>query len=335
MARSGKREAAAELRDFHGILTRAPEMDPVLRLIERAARADCTVLIQGESGTGKELAARAIHALSPRAGGPFLARNCATLSPTLLESELFGHLRGSFTGAIRDKKGVFSLAHRGTLLLDEVAEAPREIQGRLLRVLQEKAFVPVGGTKSETVDVRLIAATNKPLTAEVAAGRFREDLSFRIRVVPLLLPPLRERRGDAEALFRHYVSVHNETSELRRVESIADAVFEAVGAYGWPGNVREVQSAVEYAFVVGDGSLLGLEDLPPEVRGEAPREPKAARTPQGKGGEYERVLAALERNRWRRDAAAAELGVSRSTLWRTMRELGLSAASEVRTRRRS
>ena len=179
MATPGKSPVSSAIRDFHGILTRAPEMQPVLRLIERAARADCTVLVQGETGTGKELVARAIHALSPRANGPFLARNCATLSPTLLESELFGHVRGAFTGAVQDKKGVFALAHRGTLLLDEVAEASPEIQGRLLRVLQEKTFVPVGATKSQTVDVRLIAATNKPMVAEVAAGNLNINITLR------------------------------------------------------------------------------------------------------------------------------------------------------------
>jgi len=333
MARVVKGPRAAEIREFHGILTRAPEMQSVLRLIERAARADCTVLVQGETGTGKELAARAIHALSPRSRGPFLARNCATLSPTLLESELFGHVRGAFTGAIREKKGVFALAHRGTLLLDEVAEATPEIQGRLLRVLQEKTFVPVGDTRSQTVDVRLIAATNKPMVAEVAAGNFREDLSFRLRVVPLLMPPLRDRSGDAEALFLHYVAVHNATSALRAVERVSDDVLDAVRAYPWPGNVRELQSAVEYAFVVGEGPVLGLEDVPPELRGGAPDEPSRAPTVVSKSARYAKVLSVLERHRWRRSAAAVELGVSRSTLWRMMRELGLADASRARRAR--
>ena len=263
VARVGTRPGAARIRDFHGILTPAAEMAPVLRLIERAARADCTVLVQGETGTGKELAAHAIHALSPRGGGPFHARNCATLSPTLLESELFGHVRGAFTGAIHDKKGVFALANRGTLLLDEIAEASPEIQGRLLRVLQEKTFVPVGATTSQTVDVRLIAASNKSMVAEVAAGNFREDLSFRLRVVPLVMPPLRERTGDAEALFLHYVAVHNATSDLRTVERVTDDALAAVRAYHWPGNVRELQSAVEFAFVVGEGPVLGCRTSRP------------------------------------------------------------------------
>ena len=334
MARAGKRPGVSGIRDFHGILTRAPEMQPVLRLIERAARADCTVLVQGETGTGKELAARAIHALSPRAAGPFLARNCATLSPALLESELFGHVRGAFTGAIQNKKGVFALAHRGTLLLDEVAEATPEIQGRLLRVLQEKAFVPVGDVKSQTVDVRLIAATNKPMTAEVAAGHFREDLSFRLRVVPLLIPPLRERTGDAEALFLHYVALQNATSDLRSVERVSDEVLEAVRSYRWPGNVRELQSAIEYSFVVGEGPLLGIEDLPPELCGVPPQEPRSSMAVPSRNARQAQVLAALERHRWHRSAAAADLGVSRSTLWRMMRELGLADESRSRLSRR-
>jgi len=318
------------VRDCHGILTRAPEMEPVLRLIERVARADCTVLVQGETGTGKELAARAIHALSPRANGPFLARNCATLSPTLLESELFGHIRGAFTGAIRDKKGVFALAHRGTLLLDEIAEASPEIQGRLLRVLQEKAFVPVGDTKSRTVDVRLISASNKPIKAEVAAGRFREDLSFRIRVVPVLMPPLRERTGDAEALFLHYVAAQNTTSSLRTVERVSEGALEAVRAYSWPGNVRELQSAVEYAFVVGEGPVLRAEDVPPELRGEPPVATTSTTDRGPRAMRHADVVAALEKHQWRRTAAAEELGVSRATLWRAMRELGLVTESRSR-----
>ena len=195
-----KRPASLGLYNFHGIYTCAPEMQPLFRLIERVARTDCTVLVRGETGCGKELVARAIHTLSPRNQHPFQDINCATLSPTLLESELFGHVRGAFTGAVSDHQGVFKLADKGTLFLDEVAEIPLEIQARLLRVLEEQTFVPVGGTKAVRVDVRLISATHKALRREVAAGRFREDLLYRIRVVPLFLPSLRERTGDIEGL---------------------------------------------------------------------------------------------------------------------------------------
>jgi len=318
-----KRPARSNLVEYHGIYTQAPEMKRVLRVLERAARADCTVLINGETGTGKELAARAIHATSPRSEGPFLARNCATLSPTLLESELFGHVRGAFTGAIREKKGVFQLANGGTLFLDEVAETPSEIQGRLLRVLQEKTFVPVGSVRSISVDVRLISATNKPLAEEVAAGRFRNDLRFRLRVVPLVLPPLRRRSGDAEALLWHLIGLHNEQSELRTVEAVTSDVFAAVGDYEWPGNVRELQNAVEYAFVVGEGPVLDLQEMPPEIRGERPSD--ADRSAGGKTREEERrrLLRSLSKHQWKREHAARALGMSRSTLWRKMREHGL------------
>src|SRR5437773_2507799 len=179
------------LRDFHGIFTVAPQMEELFGTLRRVARATCTVLLGGETGTGKELVARAIHAESPRKKAPFQAVNCATFSPTLLESELFGHVRGAFTGAVRDRDGLFALADRGTLFLDEVAEIPLDLQGKLLRVMQEKNFMPVGATRPVTVDVRVISATNKALAREVAEGRFREDLSYRMRVVPLFLPPLR------------------------------------------------------------------------------------------------------------------------------------------------
>src|SRR5213593_2658030 len=192
-------------------------MEALFTKMRRVARAQCTVLIGGETGTGKELVARAIHAESPRRRAPFQAVNCATFSPTLLESELFGHVRGAFTGAVRDRAGLFALADGGSLFLDELAEIPLDLQGKLLRVMQEKTFIPVGATRLVTVDVRVISATNKSLRREVAEGRFREDLSYRMRVVPLFLPPLRKRRGDIEALFWHFVEGMNRGG-LRRIE---------------------------------------------------------------------------------------------------------------------
>jgi transcriptional regulator with PAS, ATPase and Fis domain len=326
MQRVVKHLQGPPLREIHGIFSRAPEMEEVLRVMQRAARADCTVLLTGETGTGKELAARAIHEMSPRADGAFLARNCATLSPTLLESELFGHVRGAFTGAVREKKGVFALADGGTLLLDEIAETPPEIQGRLLRVLQEKTFVPVGGIKSVSVDVRLISATNKSIGDEVLSGRFRSDLSYRIRVVPITLPALRDRTGDPEALFWHFIDEQNAESSLRRVEAVHRDVLEIVRSYAWPGNIRELQNAVEYAFVVGEGPTLRPEELPAETRGELP--PDESMSADGGPGlidERERIVAALEQNGWRRAEAAEALGMSRSTLWRKIRELRLTA----------
>src|SRR5437870_9794443 len=227
-------------------------MDGLFTRLRRVARAQCTVLVGGETGTGKELVARAIHAESPRRKAPFQAVNCATFSPTLLESELFGHVRGSFTGAVRDRDGLFALADRGTLFLDEVAEIPLDLQGKLLRVMQEKNFMPVGATRPVTVDVRVISATNKALGREVVEGRFREDLRYRMRAVPLFLPPLPEPRGHIRALFWPFRDRMNHGT-LRRIEGVTRLAMDAIRSYPWPGNVRELRSAVEYAFVVGEG----------------------------------------------------------------------------------
>src|SRR5207249_6280341 len=218
------------LRDFHGIYTIAPEMEELFGTLRRVARASCTVLLGGETGTGKELVARAIHAESPRKKAPFQAVNCATFSPTMLKSELFGHVRGAFTGAVRDRAGLFALADRGTLFLDEVAEIPLELQGKLLRVMQEKSFIPVGATRPVTVDVRVISATNKSLRREVAEGRFREDLSYRMRVVPISLPPLRDREGDIAALFWHFVDRMNRGG-LRQIDGVTRAAMDAIRSY--------------------------------------------------------------------------------------------------------
>ncbi|MEO8601700.1 MAG: sigma 54-interacting transcriptional regulator [bacterium] len=288
-------------------------MEHLFVMLQRAARAHSTVLIGGETGTGKELAARAIHAESPRRAAPFQAVNCATFSPTLLESELFGHVRGAFTGAVRDRSGLFALADHGTLFFDEVAEIPLDLQGKLLRVMQEKTFVPVGGMRTRSADVRIIAATNKSLRSEVAAGRFREDLSYRVRVVPLLLPPLRRRTGDVEALFWHFVDEMHRLG-LRRIEAITLPAMEALRSYAWPGNVRELLSAVEYALVLGEGPLLDLANLTPEVRGEGAEEAIESLHDTQRA----RLLAALVRHNGNRTAAAAELGISRSTLWRKL-----------------
>jgi two-component system response regulator AtoC len=312
------RPADLQIREFHGIYTVAAEMEALFRLVTRVARADCTVLVRGETGSGKELVARAIHKLSARRKGPFQAVNCATFSPTLLESELFGHVRGAFTGAVGDRPGLFQLADKGTLLLDEVSEIPLDIQARLLRVLQERTFVPVGGTKAVTVDVRVISASNKALRREVAAGRFRDDLRYRIRVVPIFLPPLRDRGGDVEALFWHFVGLYNEQG-LRHVDAVTRAAMTALQGYSWPGNVRELRNVIEHAFVVGEGPVIDLNDFTPELRGEPPprERPGDATLHQG---ERERLVAALQKHNGSKGAAAAELGMSRSTLWRKMRE---------------
>ncbi len=303
------------LRSFHGIYTRAPEMEPLFRRIRQVARARSTVLIRGESGSGKELVARAIHELSPRREGPFRAINCATLSPTLLESELFGHVRGAFTGAVRDHRGIFAQADGGTLFLDEIAEVPLDIQARLLRVLEERTFVPVGGTRPVTADVRVLSATNKALRREVAAGRFRDDLRYRVRVVPLFLPPLRARTGDVEALAWHFIDQFNREEGMGPIEAIAREALAALLAYPWPGNVRELRNVVEHAFAVDEDSVLGLDDLTPELRGEPPPDDEIAEPSPLERGEREQLIAAMLKHEGRRTAVARELGISRTTLW--------------------
>jgi transcriptional regulator with PAS, ATPase and Fis domain len=309
------------LTDFHGIVTASPQMRGLFELLRRIARTDASVLIRGETGTGKELVARAIHELSPRGKGPVQSVNCATLTPELAASELFGHLKGSFTGAIRDRRGLFAAADGGTVFLDEVAELTLDIQARLLRVLQERTFVPVGGTDPVRTDVRLLSATNKSLRDEVEGGRFREDLMYRIRVVPLFLPPLVERDHDVAALLWHFIDAMNHAPHAsRKIERIAGDAHEAILHYHWPGNVRELRNVVEYAFAVGEGPRLTLDQLPPELRGERPpRGPTAGRSPEEQ--ERQRIHDALEQCGGRKSEAAELLGMSRSTLWRKMREL--------------
>lgn len=305
------------LTNFHGIITVSPQMLELFGVVERVANTSATVLVRGETGTGKELIARALHELSPRAAMPFRAVNCATLSGELLASELFGHVKGSFTGAIRDRKGLFAVADRGTIFLDEIAELPLDIQARLLRVVQERTFTPLGSTEATSVDVRLISATNKGLRRLVAKGKFREDLMYRVRVVPLFLPPLTEREGDIEALLWHFIDQFNECSP-RAIDAIDAHAMEALLEYRWPGNIRELHNVVEYAFAVGEGPTLTLDDLTPELRGEPP--PRDGDTEDPRAAERARIVDTLKKLGGRKGKAADALGMSRSTLWRKLRE---------------
>jgi two-component system response regulator AtoC len=311
--------------DFHGILTVSPEMRRFFRLLERAARTPSTVLVRGETGSGKELVARALHENSPRRNRPFRAVNCAALSAELLASELFGHVRGAFTGAVRDRTGLLSLADGGTVFLDEVAEMPLDIQARLLRVLQERQFVPLGGSDPVSVDVRIVSATHRALRTEVEQKRFREDLMYRLRVVVLYLPRLAERTGDVEALTWHFIAELNEQG-FRRVTGIADDALQAMLAYPWPGNVRELRNNLEQAFAIGEGAVLTLDDLAPELRGQEPERSwrEQADSPQTAADlERERLLDALRVSGGRKTEAAEHLGMSRSTLWRKLKMYGI------------
>lgn len=317
---------------FHGMWTQDTRMKQVFRVMERVAADDMTVLIRGETGSGKELVAHAIHQLSQRKSGPFRAINCAALPSNLLESELFGHTRGAFTGAVRDVQGHVQLANKGTLFLDEVAELPLELQAKLLRVIETRTVIPVGGRDPIPVDVRVISATHRALRKEVEAGRFRADLMYRLRVIPIFLPPLRERPGDIRLLAEKLVSEMNGKSR-RTVQQIAPSAIELMERYAFLGNVRELRNVISYAFAIGDGPILLPSDLPPELlESDAGLEDEAAgvtqHTPPRAAAlelspEAARIKRALDRAAGNRERAAKILGFSRITLWRRMRELGI------------
>jgi two-component system, NtrC family, response regulator AtoC len=303
-------------RQVHGIVTVAPQMDAFFEKLRRVARTHATVLIRGESGTGKELVAGALHAASPRASRPFHAINCATLDRELLASELFGHVRGAFTGAVRDRRGLFQLADTGTVFLDEVAEMPLDIQARLLRVLQEKKIVRLGESEPLEVNVRIISATHRALRREVEERRFREDLMYRLRVVVLYLPRLAERTGDVEALTWHFIREFNAIG-YRRIDHVRAEALDLMLSYSWPGNIRELRNNLESAYAMGEGPVLEVEDLAPELRG---IEPPGAPTTVG-DGERAELIKALRAANGHKGEAAALLGMSRSTLWRKLRML--------------
>jgi transcriptional regulator with PAS, ATPase and Fis domain len=322
---------AAEPVLFHGIWTQTPGMRELIRVIERIAPEDVTVLVRGETGTGKELVAHAIHELSARRKGPFRAINCAALPPNLLESELFGHARGAFTGAVKDMPGHVQLAHKGTLFLDEVAELPLELQAKLLRVLETRTVIPVGAREPVPVDVRIVSATHRALRKEVEAGRFRADLMYRLRVIPVFLPALRERREDISLLCEKFCEVMNETAR-RKIERVAPSALAVLERYDWPGNVRELKNVLAYAYAIGDGPLLEPGDLPPELLDPNVGAAEMVTASAPSVGEHldpeaRRILKVLERTGGNKNRAAQILGISRVTLWRRLKELKLEAAS--------
>jgi DNA-binding NtrC family response regulator len=321
-----------------GVIGRSQAMARVFRLIETLQNSEATVLVTGESGTGKEVTARMIHAHSPRRNGTFVAVNAAALPGELLETELFGHVRGSFTGATRDRVGRFEAAADGTLFLDEVGDLPLHLQVKLLRVLQEHTFERVGDNQPRQTNARIIAATHRDLRRAVAEGNFREDLYYRLRVFPIELPPLRERREDIEPIARLLLSRVGQRTG-RALHFSPDAL-RVLLSHDWPGNVRELENALEFAATVCQGQTLQPEDLPPEVLpGTAPRggadEPSRTLRRDGDGpssahgraraarDEAAVLRSALEEHRWNRADTAKALGISRSTLWRRMCALGL------------
>lgn len=307
----------------HGeMIGRSPAIQRLQVFLERVAGTTSSVLLLGESGTGKELAAAMIHTLSPRANRPFVAINCAAIAESLLESELFGHEKGAFTGAVSQHDGVFARASTGTLFMDEVGELSPGAQARMLRVLESRTLTRVGGSREIAVDVRLIAATHRDLRQRVSEGRFREDLLYRLSVIQTQLPPLRERRDDIPLLAQHFLRSIGERV-ARRVEQIAPAALEVLCRYRWPGNVRELRNVIERALVLGDGPVLELDDLPPELLHAAPAtplvDPNVVVRPLAEL-EREAIVTALSATSGNKARAAALLGIDRTTLYRKIKD---------------
>lgn len=309
------------------IISASPKMETVKKMILKVARSNSTVLVRGESGTGKELIARAVHNQSPRAEEMFQAVNCAAINENLLESELFGHEKGSFTGAHAEKKGLFEIADRGTLFLDEIAELDVGIQAKLLRALQERKIRRVGGTHEIGVDVRVIAATNRDLRAMVADGRFRDDLYYRINVLSIDVPPLRERREDIPVLIDYFLKKHTKNAS-RPVTGLTAETRKLMNEYSWPGNVRQLESAIERAILLSEGDLITLEDLPTEVRQEVGPAAEGAFKLPAEGINFEDVernliTQAMEQTDYNITKAAKLLGLTFRTLQYRLEKFGI------------
>lgn len=303
---------------FSDFVGKSKSMEEIFARIRTVAATEATVLIEGESGTGKEIMARAIHYRSARKGEAFVKVNCASLAESLLESELFGHEKGAFTGAHKDKPGRFELANNGTIFLDEIGDTSLALQAKLLRVLQEKEFERVGGIQTLKADVRVIAATNKNLLREIEKGNFREDLYYRLCVVPISIPPLRERKEDLPLLIETFIQKFNARGE--RIFEVSSRAMAVLMAYDWPGNVRELENAVEHAYVTSTTGRIERQFLPASLF-------RSTATPGERDtpvlAEEQQILTALQAHRWHKHDAALELGISRTTLWRKMKQMGL------------
>jgi two-component system response regulator HydG len=307
---------------FSGMIGKDPKMQLIYKLIEDVAPTDATVLIQGESGTGKELVARAIHQHSPRSDRPFVVINCSAYPSTLLESELFGHEKGAFTGASRRRAGRFEQAHGGTVFLDEIGEISQTAQIKLLRVLQSQKFERIGGEQTLTVDVRILAATNKNLLDQVKSGMFREDLFYRLNVIPILLPPLRDRQNDIPLLARHFLRMFAERQK-KDIRDFSNEAMRILLNHRWAGNVRELENTIEHAVVLAKGKSVEGADLPLLVTGQAAKaQPAAGKTITG--NEARLLKEVLEECNWNKTEAAQRLGISRSTLYEKIKKYQLS-----------
>jgi formate hydrogenlyase transcriptional activator len=309
-------------RRFEQIIGNSPALESVLEQVEQVAPTDSTVLVQGETGTGKELIARAIHNLSSRCGRPFIKLNCAAIPFDLLESELFGHEKGAFTGAIAQKVGRFELADKGTLFLDEVGDIPLPLQPKLLRVLQEQEFERLGSGRTHQVDVRLVAATHRNLVEMVKRAEFRSDLYYRLNVFPIPLPPLRARGEDIPALVEHFVEIYARRMG-KQIESIRPETMAALASYQWPGNIRELQNFIERTVILTSGKVLD----PPLASLRSSAEAESLGPITLEDAERDHIRKTLEQTRWvvsGPNGAAARLGIKRSTLYFRMQKLGIS-----------
>lgn len=305
--------STTDMAEKYGLISQAPEMHKVFDMIRRVASTEMPVLIRGDSGTGKELVARAIHGESARQLAPFVAMNCATLNAGILESELFGHVKGAFTGAVRDHPGLFGRAKGGTLFLDEIAELPFELQASLLRVLESGEYLPVGADQPLQADVRIVAATHKALREEVKAGRFRQDLLYRLRVIPIFMPSLQARKQDIPLIIRHLLK---QQFTGPAIPDLSDAALQQLMAYDWPGNVRELRNALHYALVMCDGKRIQVSDLPPELQSGMTTHAAVPAASVRKKLSEKQILQAVNACQGNLSQAAKQLGIGRTTLWR-------------------
>jgi len=301
-----------ERHQFQHIIGKSPKMIEIYKLLEDLADTETTVLITGESGTGKELVASALHYSGIRAFKPMVSVNCSALSENLLESELFGHVKGAFTGAIKDRAGRFEMADGGTIFLDEIGDISPRIQLKLLRVLQERVFDRVGDSRSTEVDVRVVAATNKDLKEEVRLGNFREDLYYRLKVINIELPPLRKRLDDIPLFIDHFFSMFNQRFG-KEIQGVSDDVLKLLMRYSWPGNIRELEHAMEHAFVLCHGSTITIADMPSDIKEFTIKKTDYDRSPEDEKSD---ILKALESTGWNKAKAARLLGISRQTIYR-------------------
>jgi two-component system, NtrC family, response regulator HydG len=315
---------------FHGMIGRSTIMQRAFQIIEKAAQSDAPVIILGESGTGKELAARAIHDMGRRQEGPFIQLNCAALNEALLESELFGHVKGAFTGAYRHRQGRFEAAHGGDIFLDEIGDIPLSIQVKLLRVLETKQFERVGDHRSIYTDVRIITATNRNLNELVQQQRFREDLFFRINVIPIHLPPLRDRMEDLPLLINAFIN-QLRVKRKKDIQGLSPEAMKLFTDYSWPGNVRELRSALEYAFVIADHKFIEPDQLPVQfTTARNCKDSDIQRRATGKAADREALVEALYQAGGNQSKAARILGVSRVTVWNRMRQYGIDLQRVVK-----